>query len=89
VDQGPGNIDSGDPFMAAAHWVAPGLGPTDTAMVGGKLPMTLSRLADLIKTAYMNQVQKAWDDAVARGESGLPSKDQIFSTDELVFHEPS
>lgn len=86
-----------DPFMTAARWVAPGLsldpprteGRPDYVLVGGKLPMDLQSLSDLIEATYFELVDQAWSDAVARGDDGLPSRDAIFSTEGLVFHEPS
>ncbi|MDQ6766018.1 MAG: cbb3-type cytochrome c oxidase subunit II [Verrucomicrobiota bacterium] len=91
IDQGPGVINSAqsDPFAAAAQWLAPGLAANDTVLVGGKLPMTPARLTNLIRTTYFAMVQQAYDDAIGRGESGLPPRAQIFSVEGVVFHEPS
>lgn len=76
-----------DPFMSAAQWLAPGMAPDDEIMVGGKLPMTLDRLAGLIRSQYMDNLSMAYDEAKGRGES-LPPKDQVMSVDSLEFHAP-
>ncbi|MCB0031504.1 MAG: hypothetical protein KDE28_26520, partial [Anaerolineales bacterium] len=78
---------SQDPFMAAAQWVSPGLAPGDEILIGGKLPMTLERLADLIRSTYFAMVQTAYDDAQGRGET-LPPQAQILSVEDLQFHAP-
>lgn len=88
ISDGPGNITATDPFGAAAHWIAPGMGPADTIMIGGKLPMTQQRLADLIRSVYMQKVQKAYDDAENRGED-LPPREQIMDTTGITFHSTS
>lgn len=77
------------PFMTAARWLAPGMDPQDELLVGGQIPMTLERLAGLIEARYVELVQEAYDDAVARGDEGLPSREQIFSTDGVVFRDPA
>ncbi|KKK54974.1 hypothetical protein LCGC14_3079260 [marine sediment metagenome] len=41
-----------DPFMQAARWIAPGMADDDLVYVGGKLPLTLERLAAVIRYNY-------------------------------------
>jgi cytochrome c oxidase cbb3-type subunit 2 len=91
IDKGPGVITDAatDPFSAAAHWIAPGLADGETVYVGGKLPVSPARLTEMVRSMYMDLVNQAYSDAVNRGEQGLPSKDQILSTDSLEWHEPS
>ncbi|MBF9030958.1 c-type cytochrome [Rhodobacterales bacterium HKCCE3408] len=79
--------DRSDPFMNAARWVAPGMATGDEIMIGGAIPMTLDRLADLIRAEYMNLVDAAYADAEARGDD-LPDLDTLHSTERLVFHAP-
>ncbi len=76
-----------DPFMAAARWVAPGLAPDDEVLFLGQLPITLERLASMIRTQYQDDLQTAIDEAVARGNP-LPPPEQLTSTAGLVFHAP-
>lgn len=83
----PVNPSTEDPFMAAARWILGGMAPEDSILLGGKLPITLDDVASEIKSEYMKQVQRDYDDAVARGES-LPSKDSILSTDGLLCIAP-
>ncbi len=90
IEDGPGVINQAatDPFEAAAHWVEPGLAPGDEVLVGGKLPMSHSILTDLIRTTYFQMVEKDYQDAQARGETDLPSKEEIMSIEEVTFHAP-
>lgn len=78
-----------DPFETAARWLAPGLAPQDEVLVGGQVPMTLGRLAALIRVRYFELVSEAYQDAVARGDKGLPSREQIFSLEGVDFAMPS
>jgi cytochrome c oxidase cbb3-type subunit 2 len=90
IDQGPGVINlNEDPFTAAAHWLAPGMAAGDMILVGGQLPMTQARLADLIRTTYENIVRGAYQDAVDRGEPALPPLQQVLDTSGLTFHGPA
>ena len=90
IREGPGNIGYQEtPFMAAAHWLAPGLAINDMVMVGGKMPINPDRLATMIENEYMKRVTKMYNDAVAAGGAQLPPREQIFSTDGVVFHTPS
>ena len=76
-----------DPFMQAARWVAPGMADNDLIYVGGQLPMTLERLAGLIRSNYDKAVMTAYSDAQARGED-LPPLADVQSTQGLVFYGP-
>lgn len=76
-----------DPFHAAAHWIAPGLSPGDTVLVGGKLPVDQATLTTLVKNTYFQMVQQDYNAAVSRHEN-LPGKDQIMSIEGLEFHAP-
>lgn len=76
-----------NPFATAATWLAPGLAPGDTVMIGGKLPMDLDHLETLIKNYYFSELDKAYNDTLNRG-TAMPSKDQVMSTEGLVFHQP-
>ncbi len=86
-----------NPFEAAARWIAPGLSPggatapdmPDHVMVGGQLPIDLETLTGLVEDTYFQFVDEAYQDALARGDDELPARAQIFSTEELVFHDPS
>ena len=87
-DPGPGFQEGDyDPFFEAARWVSPGMAKDDMILIGGKLPMTLDRLASVIRTKYFDMLQQAYDDANGRGEE-LPSKDLIMSTEDLRFYGP-
>ena len=83
----PVNAETTDPFMAAARWLLGGMGDKDTIYVGGKLPITLDSVAEIIKEEYMRAVEQSYDEALARGET-LPSKASILSTDGLIFLAP-
>lgn len=85
ADTGPRDV--GDPFMQAARWIAPGMAPDDMILVGGKLPMTLDRLAQAIESRYMSMLDTAYQDALDRGEE-LPSKEKLTSMDGVQFHNP-
>ncbi|MEA2622313.1 MAG: cytochrome c oxidase cbb3-type subunit [Chloroflexota bacterium] len=79
--------DITDPFMAATRWLLGGMGPDDTIYVGGKLPISLDRVAALIRERYVRDMEQRYSEAAARGET-LPSKESILSTQDLVFAEP-
>ncbi len=88
--------DGGDAFMAAARWVAPGMSLADgggdtpeAVLVGGRLPVDLTTVRDLIHDTYVELVEHAYGDAVARGDHDLPTRQQILDTEGLEFHEPS
>jgi cbb3-type cytochrome c oxidase subunit II len=89
IQDGAGSIANtqGDPFAAAAHWVAPGMAPGDEIYVGGKLPITPELLRDLIRQTYMDHLQRAYNEATARGED-VPAQDAVMSTEGLTFHAP-
>ena len=89
IRDGPGVIKEtkSDPFSAAAHWAAPGLAPGDIVLVGGKLPMSTSQIAQLIQNKYMNKLEQAYNETQARG-GVLPDKASIMSTEGLQFHAP-
>lgn len=89
IRDAPGVINQAhqDPFEAAAHWVEPGIAPGDLILVGGKLPVSRDVLMDLIRSTYNRMVEQAYQDAQARGED-LPPKEQIMSTEGVVFHAP-
>lgn len=76
-----------DPFMQAARWIAPGMTANDTIYVGGKLPITLDRLAGVIGGLYRADIQRRYDDATARGEA-IPALAELQDTEGLVFHAP-
>lgn len=76
-----------DPFMNAARWIAPGMAPGDVALVGGKLPMTLERLSELVRATYFELVDGVYRDAQGRGEA-LPPLDQVHSVKNVQFHVP-
>jgi cytochrome c oxidase cbb3-type subunit II len=79
--------ETADPFTAAARWLLGGMGPKDTIYLGGKLPITLDRVAALIKDQYTSDIEQRYDEAAARGET-LPSKESILSVEDLIFAEP-
>ena len=83
----PVNAETTDPFVAATRWLLGGMGDQDTIYVGGKLPITLDTVAQLIEQQYTRMVEQSYDEALARGEI-LPSKDSILSTDGLTFLAP-
>ncbi len=76
-----------DPFMMAAQWIEPGMAPNETVYIGGQLPMTLQRLAALVRADYTNLIEADYAQAKARGEP-LPSENDIESTKGLEFHAP-
>ncbi len=76
-----------DPFMGAAQWIVSGMAPKDTILLGGQLPMSLERVAGLVRAAYFDMVGKAYNDAVQRREE-LPSKDNLMSLKGVEFHAP-
>ena len=84
---GPGPSAALDPFDVAAGWVSPGMADGDEILVGGKLPMTLDRLSDLIRSTYFARLEEAYNEAEARGEE-LPPREFVMSTDGLQFHAP-
>jgi hypothetical protein len=73
--------------MQAARWIAPGMTANDTIYVGGKLPITLDRLAGVIGGLYRADIQRRYDDATARGEA-IPALAELQDTEGLVFHAP-
>lgn len=78
---------SDDPFMQAAQWLAPGMAPDDTIYVGGKLPITLERLAGAVRAAYVRIIDEKIADATARGEA-LPAEAALRDTKGLAFNAP-
>ncbi len=89
IQSGPGVIAEADldPFMAAAHWLAPGLAPADQVLVGGKIKVDQTVLADMIRTTYLQMMEQNYADALSRGKP-MPPKDQVLSTEGIVFHAP-
>jgi cytochrome c oxidase cbb3-type subunit II len=64
---------SNDPFMQEAMRVFPGLAPGDSFLVNdGKTRLSLPTAAAGIKAIYEDMLNRAWNDARARGEK-LPS----------------
>jgi hypothetical protein len=63
------------------------MAPGDEILVGGKLPMTLERLSDLIRATYFDHLEGAYDGAKARGEE-VPPREQIMSIEGVEFHAP-
>lgn len=84
---GPGPAANLDPFDVAAGWLAPGMVQGDEILVGGKLPMTLERLSDLIRSTYFAHLERAYNEAEARGDQ-LPPRERVMSVEDLQFHEP-
>lgn len=84
---GPTHEAGTEPFEDGARWIAPGLAPQDEVLVGGKLPMTLSRLADLIRTTYVHMLEQAFEEAQARGDNAL-SREEVMSTEGLRWSQP-
>lgn len=82
-----GLAPSNDPFMQAARWLAPGMASNDLVYVGGKLPITLERLAGVIRAEYLGAVAVAYQDAVARGEQ-VPGLEDLQNTEGLAFYAP-
>lgn len=80
--------DSLSPFAAAARWVAPGLAPEDTVLVGGKLAVTLAEIEALIRERYLAEVQRAYADAVARRTDRLPPLRDLADVRGVTFHAP-
>ena len=65
-----------DPFMQEAMRVMPGLSTGDSFLINdGKTPLSLNDAAAGIKTIYDDLLNRAWDEARARG-SKLPSESQ-------------
>lgn len=58
------------------------------ADVGGKLPMTRERLTELIRAEYLRLVERAWQDAVARGDPDLPPASRSSARRGVTFHAP-
>lgn len=88
VEEMYGNLpQTDDPFMQAARWLAPGMAADDMIYVGGKLPITLDRLAGVIRAEYGRIVQTNYADASARGET-LPPLAQLQDIEGLVFYGP-
>jgi cytochrome c oxidase cbb3-type subunit 2 len=77
-----------DPFLAAALFISPGMRMGDEPiLVGGKLPMTLERLRDLLHDEYMRRVQQIYEEATNRGDD-LPPLETLMETSHLEFHAP-
>jgi len=65
-----------DPFMQEAMRVLPGLSPADSFKLNdGKTPLSLKDAAAGIKAIYQDLLDRAWNEARARGEK-LPSEAQ-------------
>jgi cytochrome c oxidase cbb3-type subunit II len=65
-----------DPFMQEAMRVMPGLSPADSFLINdGKTRLSLRDAADGIKAIYDDLLNRAWDEARARGNK-LPSESQ-------------
>jgi hypothetical protein len=66
-----------DPFMQEAMRVFPGLSPDDKLVLNDKAntPLSLAAAAAGIKSIYQDMLDRAWRDAVNRGET-LPPLDQ-------------
>jgi len=66
-----------DPFMQEAMRVFPGLSPADKLVLNDKAhtPLSLDAAAAGIKSLYEDMLDRAWRDAVNRGES-MPPLDQ-------------
>lgn len=84
---GPTHETDLSPFESGARWLAPGLAPEDEVVVGGKLPMTLARLTDLIQTTYTGLLEQAFNESQARGDNVL-SREQLVNTEELQWFQP-
>jgi hypothetical protein len=64
---------STDPFMQEAMRVFPGLAPGDSFLVNdGKTRLSLETAAAGIKSIYEDMLNRAWNDARARGEKLPP-----------------
>ncbi|MDP9361487.1 MAG: cbb3-type cytochrome c oxidase subunit II [Acidobacteriota bacterium] len=62
-----------DPFMQEAMRVLPGLAPGDSMMLNdGKTELSLESAAAGIRSLYEDMLNRAWADAVARGEKLPP-----------------
>lgn len=79
--------EENDPFDAAARWIAPGMAAGDEILIGGKLPMSLSILRDLVQQTYSQMLGQAIMEAQARGDD-LPPIEHLNSSEGLVFHAP-
>ncbi len=67
---------SNDPYMQEAMRVLPGLSPKDKLTLNDrKTPLSLTDAANGIKALYNDMLNRAWNDAKARGEK-LPSESQ-------------
>jgi cytochrome c oxidase cbb3-type subunit 2/cytochrome c oxidase cbb3-type subunit I/II len=65
-----------DPFMQEAMRMVPGLAATDSVVVDGlETPLSLSDIAASIRTTYGELLNRAWDEARARGDT-LPPDSQ-------------
>ena len=65
-----------DPFMQEAMRIFPGLSPTDSFKLNDrKTPLSLPTAAAGIKAIYEDLLNRAWNDAAARGEK-LPAASQ-------------
>jgi cytochrome c oxidase cbb3-type subunit II len=63
-----------DPFMQEAMRMFPGLAPSDSFMLNDrKTPLSLKDAAAGINALYEDMLNRAWDDARARGETLPPS----------------
>jgi hypothetical protein len=65
-----------DPYMQEAMRVFPGLSPADSFTINdGKTRLSLTIAAAGIKAIYEDMLNRAWNDAAARGEK-LPAESQ-------------
>ena len=63
-----------DPFMQEAMRMFPGLAPGDSIVVDGlETPLSLSDIAASIRTTYGELLNRAWEDARARGDKLPPA----------------
>jgi mono/diheme cytochrome c family protein len=73
-----------DPFMQEAMRVFPGLGPSDHLVLNDKAntPLSLDAAAAGIKSLYQDMLDRAWNEAQARGEK-LPDQAQKAALPEV------
>ena len=68
-----------DPFMQEAMRVFPGLAPGDSFFVNGtKESLSLNAASNAIRTIYNDLLNRAWNEAGARGEKLPPASQKLI-----------
>ena len=68
-----------DPYMQEAMRVFPGLAPGDTFLINGSQEsLSLTAARNAIRSIYMDLLNRAWDDARARGDKLPPESQKLI-----------